>query len=73
MIRTPKPICRHPLENTVTVTLMARPLRPNPPPFELNVGKLEKKVPEKVIFFLMARPFTLELCGLRNLLSSAAT
>ena len=35
--------------------LMAGPLRPNPAPLELNgrwnVGKLEKKVPKKVLFF----------------------
>ena len=43
--------------------LMARPLRLNPPPpLELNgrwnVGTQEKKVPKKVIFSLLARPFT---------------
>ena len=30
MIRTPKPICRHPLENTVTITLRLKWQSPKP-------------------------------------------
>ena len=42
---------------------MTGPLRPYTPPLELNgrcnFGTLEKKVPKKVIYSLMARPLPL--------------
>ena len=40
--------------------LMARPLRPTPPPLEQN-GTLENEVSKKVLFSLIARPLREEL------------
>ena len=49
-------------QTTYRILLMAGPLRPTPPPLELNghwnFAMFEKKVPKKGIFSLIARPFT---------------